>query len=170
MPIEFPLGTKAIPIGRVANPVIPLLVRTHRGDLPFDFLIDTGADCSMIPLAIAETELGVKPADCPQDTFFGIEGHGIRVYRGWLPLKIGGHPLRVRCVFSTQPHCPLILGRMDLFHHFSITFDNRRPVTGRWQAERHGVRMGAGTWETLGHMIDTHDAERDAYLGSREPS
>ena len=117
-----------ISLGRVADPVIPLLVRTQRGELPFDFLIDTGADCSMIPASIAESELGVELSRCPHDFFFGIEGSGIKVYRGWLPLKIGPHPLRVRCVFSTQTHCPLILGRMDLFRCFSIAFDNRRHV------------------------------------------
>ena len=128
MPIEFPIGTKVISLGRVPDPVIPIRVRTRRGYLPFDFLIDTGADCSMIPASIAEAELGVRLSHCPHDFFFGIEGSGINVYRGWLPLRIGPHSLRVRCVFSTQAHCPLILGRMDLFRHFSIVFDNRRHV------------------------------------------
>lgn len=128
MPVEFPIGTKVISLGRVANPVIPILLCTQRGYLPFDFLIDTGADCSIIPASIAEAELGVKLSRCPQEIFFGIEGTGVRVHRGWLSLNIGGHPLRVRCVFSTHEHCPLILGRMDLFRHFSITFDNRRHV------------------------------------------
>ena len=82
----------------------------------------------MIPASIAETELGVILSQCPQETFFGIEGSGIRVYRGWLSLTIGEYPVHVRCVFSTREHCPLILGRMDIFRHFSITFDNRRHV------------------------------------------
>ena len=128
MAVEFPIGFKVISLGRVADPVVPLLVRTTRGYLPFDFLIDTGADCSMLPAAIAETELGVTLSRCPRETFFGIEGTGVRVYRGWLSLAIGRHPLRIRCVFSTHEHCPLILGRMDLFRRFSIAFDNRRHV------------------------------------------
>jgi hypothetical protein len=128
MPIEFPIGTKIISLGRVADPVIPLLVLTRKGYVPFDFLIDTGADCSMIPASIAETELGVNLARCPKDVFFGIEGTGVRVYRGWLSLKIGPHPLRVRCVFSLHEHSPLILGRMDLFRHFTLRFDNHQRV------------------------------------------
>jgi hypothetical protein len=128
MPIDFPIGTKNISLGRVANPVIPILIRTQRGYLPFDFLIDTGADCSLIPASIAKAELGIDLARCTQETFFGIEGIGIRVYRGWLPIRIGAVPLRVRCVFSTQEHHPLILGRMDVFQHFSITFDYHRHV------------------------------------------
>lgn len=82
MPVEFPLGTKVISLGVVSNPVIPLPVLTRSGYVPFDFLIDTGADCSMIPASIAETELGVKLSRCPQDLFFGIEGSGVRVYHG----------------------------------------------------------------------------------------
>ncbi len=124
MPIDFPLGTKVISLGRVGDPVVPLLVRTPHGYLPFDFLVDTGADCSMMPAVIAQTELGIDLARCPQETFFGIEGAGVRVYRGWVSLKIGPYPLRVRCVFSPREHTPLILGRLDLFRHFSITFDN----------------------------------------------
>ena len=111
MPVDFSIGWKSLSLGRVANPVIPLLVRTRRGYVPFDFLIDTDADCSMIPASIAQAELGVALARCPQETFFGIEGHGIRVFRGSLALKIGPHPVRVRCVFSSREHTPLILGR-----------------------------------------------------------
>ena len=126
MPVEFPIGTKVISLGRVAEPVVPLSVRTRTGYVPFDFLIDTGADCSMMPAAIAQIELGVDLAQCTQDTFFGIEGSGLRVFRGWIALKIGPHPVRVRCVFSPREHTPLILGRLDVFQHFSITFDNHR--------------------------------------------
>ena len=126
MPVEFPIGTKVISLGRIADPVVPLLMLTGNGYVPFDFLIDTGADCSMIPTSIAQTELGVDLAQCAQDTFFGIEGSGVRMFRGWIALKIGPYPLRVRCVFSPREHTPLILGRLDLFRHFSIVFDNRR--------------------------------------------
>ena len=128
MPIEFPIGTKVISLGRVVDPVIPLLVRTSKGYLPFDFLVDTGADCSMIPAAMAEAELGVRLSTLPQDLFFGIEGTGIRVYRGSLSVKIDRRPAHIRCVFSTHPHCPLILGRMDVFRLFSLAFDNRRRI------------------------------------------
>jgi len=137
MPVDFPIGWKTISLGRVANPVIPLLVRTRRGYVSFDFLIDTGADCSMIPASIAQAELGVVLARCPQETFFGIEGHGIRVFRGSLALKIGPHPVRVRCVFSSREHTPLILGRLDLFRHFSLTFDNRRRLIRFTKLTRH---------------------------------
>ena len=95
--------------------------------MPVDFPIGT-ADCSMMPAAIAEMELGVDLARCPQEIFFGIEGAGGRVYRGAISLKIGPHPVQVRCVFSPRERTPLILGRMDLFRHFSITFDNHRHV------------------------------------------
>lgn len=128
MSVDFPIGTKVISLGRVADPVVPLLMLTRTGYVPFDFLIDTGADCSMIPASIAQTELGVELAQCPQETFLGIEGSGVHVFRGWITVKIGPHPLRVRCVFSPREHTPLILGRLDLFRHFSITFDNRRHV------------------------------------------
>ena len=79
MSVDFPIGTKVISLGRVINPVVPILVKTRSGYAPFDFLIDTGADCSMLPASIAETELGMSLARAPQETFFGIEGSGLRV-------------------------------------------------------------------------------------------
>ena len=39
MSIDFPFGAKVISLGRVADPVIPLLMRTRQGYVPFDFLI-----------------------------------------------------------------------------------------------------------------------------------
>jgi len=81
MPVDFPLGSKVIAWGRVAHPIIPLPVLTRMGYVSFDFLVDTGADCSMLPAAIAETELGINLARCPQDLFFGIEGTGVIVVR-----------------------------------------------------------------------------------------
>ena len=39
MAVDFPLGTKVISLGRVADPVVPLLVRTRNGYLSFAFLV-----------------------------------------------------------------------------------------------------------------------------------
>jgi hypothetical protein len=41
-------------------------------------------------------------------------------------------------------------------------FDPERPVTGRWQAIRHGVSICAGTREALERMIDFKVAEAQA--------
>ena len=43
MPVDFPIGTKVISLGRVADPVVPLLVLTRTGYLPFDFLFKYAA-------------------------------------------------------------------------------------------------------------------------------
>ena len=76
MPVDFPIGTKVISLGRVAEPVVPLLVLTRSGYAPFDFLIDTGADCSMIPASIAQTELGVDLARVAASVCIGeLRGH-----------------------------------------------------------------------------------------------
>ena len=141
MPVEFPLGTKVTSFGRVPDPVVPFLLLTKDGYVPFDFLIDTGADCSMIPASIAQTDLGVDLARCHQEVFVGIEGSGVRVFRGSITLKIGSYPLRVRCVFSPREHTPLILGRLDLFQRFSITFDNHRHLIRFTRLPRRHTRQ-----------------------------
>jgi hypothetical protein len=37
---------------------------------------------------------------------------------------------------------------------WTITFNENRPVTGTWRAERFGVGMCASSLESLQHMID----------------
>ena len=128
MPIKFPLGKKRISLGTVADPIVTLPVQTKFGYENFDFLLDTGADCTMLPKSLAD-ELGIDLSRVKKERFYGIEGEGILVYIGRITLKIGKRPLRIRCVFSEKETTPFILGRMDIFSHFSIFFDNKNKFT-----------------------------------------
>jgi hypothetical protein len=39
---------------------------------------------------------------------------------------IGETELRIPCLFSSNDNTPYLLGRMGLFNHYNVTFDNRR--------------------------------------------
>lgn len=88
------------------------------------FLLDTGADFTMLPKHIAEW-LNVDLNTLPQNRSFGIEGSkGVKVWTGKIRIKICRHELIIRCLFSNNGACPYLLGRADIFSCFSILFDN----------------------------------------------
>lgn len=41
-----------------------------------------------------------------------------------------------------------------------ISYNELRPVTGRWKAEKQGVSMCAGTREALVNMIDARSQDK----------
>ena len=125
MPIEFPLSEKHSRFGLIPDPKITLHVRTTSGYLPYRFLLDTGADVSMVPLSMAE-DLGIDVSRCPADRCSGIEGRPVLVYHATIAVRIGHVDLSLRCLISENDATPFLLGRADLFSRFSITFDNVR--------------------------------------------
>lgn len=124
-PIEFSLQEKRTRFGLIADPKITVFVRARSGIYPFRFLLDTGADFSIIPFSMAE-DLGIDLAQCPMDHCSGIQGHPLRVYHTRLVVRIGDVELTLRCLISESDTTPFLLGRADLFSRFNITFDNER--------------------------------------------
>ncbi len=125
MPIEFPLSEKRTRFGLLPDPKITLNVRTRGGYFPYRFLLDTGADVSMVPFSMAE-DLGLDVSRCPRDQCSGIEGRPVLVYRTAMVVRIGDVDLTLRCLISESDSTPFLLGRADFFSRFNITFDNHR--------------------------------------------
>jgi len=123
--MEFPLSEKPTRFGRLPDPKIPVILHTLQGLVRVNFLLDTGADFTMLPKHLA-AEMGIDLTHCPTDRSVGIEGRGIRVHLSPITVNIGPHQLTLRCLFAEREGIPYILGRADLFDHFSVTFDNRR--------------------------------------------
>lgn len=121
---EFPLTQKATPLGLIPDCKIPISILTQFGYESFIFVLDTGADCSMAPLSLAE-DIGIDLSQCPSYLSMGIEGKGLKTFLGKISIKIGDEALEIRCLFADRETTPYILGRMDLFSHFSIMFDNQ---------------------------------------------
>ena len=124
MSIEFPVGKKHITLGEVCDPVITVEVLTKGGFLPFEFILDTGADCTVLPKYMAKLT-GVDLSSCKQGRTYGVKDEPLKVYIGEITLKISRYKFPVRCLFSENDTTSLLLGRMDIFTHFNITFDNK---------------------------------------------
>jgi predicted aspartyl protease len=123
--MEFPILEKETTLGNIPDVEIPILLRNKYGYQRIDFLLDTGADFSMLPAHIAEW-LDIDLASCSKDRSYGIEGgKGITVWLGKIQVKICQYELEIRCLFSENQSCPYILGRADIFSQFNLFFDNK---------------------------------------------
>lgn len=125
MASNFPLNQKRTQIGVILDPIIPIAVLTKYGYQKFDFLVDTGADCTIIPKSVAE-DLDIDLSDLPKMRFCGIEGKSITAYLTKITIKITNSPIEVTCALSSNEKSPFILGRKDIFSNFNISFDNKK--------------------------------------------
>ena len=125
MSIEFPLSTKKTSLGTILNPVIPIQVLTPKGFVTFQFLLDSGADFTLLPRHMADL-VGIDLNKSPSAKTFGVEGKGIHVAIGRITIRIGSEILRIRCFFSERDDAPFLLGRMDLFSKFKIELDPKK--------------------------------------------
>lgn len=93
----------------------------------FLFLLDTGADFTMLPSSFAH-RAGLTLGRLPTRQVYGIEEKGLVVRVGSLLLRIGSVSFKAVALFSPVDTSPLILGRQGFFDSFNIRFDNRRRV------------------------------------------
>ena len=123
---EYPFGKKRNAFGVIAEPIIRIPVLTRYGYQNFDFLVDTGADVSILPVSVAE-DLDISLDDCPEIKLRGIGENAVTAYIGKMTVKILAVPVAITCAFS-EKGILFLLGRKDIFSRFSILFDNARNV------------------------------------------
>lgn len=124
MRIEFPLGETETEFGPLVDPTIILPVKTLKGYRPFEFVLDSGADFTMVPRVMA-TRVGVDLAGAPELLVRGIEGSGVAADMASISVRIGEQDVELPCLFYSHKNAPYLLGRMGFFSRFNITFDNR---------------------------------------------
>ncbi|MBI2982174.1 MAG: retropepsin-like domain-containing protein [Deltaproteobacteria bacterium] len=98
---------------------------THEGFKLYDFLVDSGADFTLLPRRFA-SEIGINLKRCEPSTTLGVEGRGITIYHSSVVLRIGNYQSKIRCAFAQHDRIPPLLGRLDVFSKYNITFHARR--------------------------------------------
>jgi hypothetical protein len=120
--IEFPLSRKLSHFGPLVDPRILIEDRTIRGFRGYSFLIDTGADISIVPRRLIP-EFGFDWNKLPDASIIGIGRGTVPAKLGQMLIRVGTVELSVRCMFMDQRITPFILGRADFLDRFAVTID-----------------------------------------------
>jgi predicted aspartyl protease len=126
---HYPLKLENTPFGPLLTPYIKLELSTVYGWRPYWFLVDTGADYTVLPESLAEAA-GVDLTRCIKEFAVGIEGRPIPAKVGSITIRLGSEVLPLRCHILKADETPCLLGRMDLCSHFNIfLYNDQRRIT-----------------------------------------
>lgn len=123
----FPYLTKISDTGDLLNPIVKIPVKTNAGWQKLWFLVDSGADTTTLTLSLAK-KLGLNINLGSKTILFGIGERKVGAYSGSVILQMGGNDYKVRCFFMDAEDSVLLLGRLDVFDKFSITFDPKKRI------------------------------------------
>lgn len=114
--------------GTVLRPVADIILQCGRFKVEAAMYIDSGADITMIPLELGKA-LGFKqnPNDEIQE-IKGVSGSGVPYILKKAILIINGKRLNIHLAWSLIEEVPLLLGRMDIFDKFKITFHEKQEL------------------------------------------
>jgi len=127
MSIRFPYASKQIEEDIIPEPIATLTVKTVLGIQNFDFLVDSGADTTTLPLLWAPL-FRFNKKDSKKTWVGGVEGGKIAGYTSIIEIKFNKNFLKIRILFVDSNVTPL-LGRLDVWKNFSVLFDNKRKET-----------------------------------------
>ncbi len=116
---QSPYFGKICDIGLVVEVWLPSI-----GYQPFEFALDSGADCTIVPRYLAGL-VGIRLPPTTDAELEGVDGMKMPAYKGHLKLRIGSDEFTVRCLFTESDETPFLLGRVDFFSLFNVQFDNR---------------------------------------------
>lgn len=113
-------------LGNVLRPVAEVVLKKDGLTVGIPMYIDSGADVSMIPLRFGRA-LGFKHEDGDViQEIKGISGAGVSYILKEVTLVLNGKELRIRVAWALVEEVPMLMGRMDVFDKFRITFDEKR--------------------------------------------
>ena len=123
MEVEFAFRRESSDLfGPIWRPVARVIVIHQRRRVPQLFYVDSGADVTLIPKSVGDL-LGLTLAS-PREIreIKGISEQGIPIVIRRLKFQIGSKLFPARVAWCLLEEVPLLLGRMDCFRLFEITF------------------------------------------------
>ena len=118
----YPYAREIVPLfdSKVVVPEVRLKVKSHRGAHYETFVVDTGADVTIIPRS-AEKSIKCRLLS-GEDLLFGVSGIGIPIQPAEIEIEIIGKFRKVRCALVDDPQVPFLLGRLDILDNFDLLF------------------------------------------------
>lgn len=115
-------------LGRIYRPYAIVILKHESHFVMDDFIVDAGADITMIPRRIGNTLRLPPPQPGEIVPLGGIGGAISAVYRK-VAMQVGEHRFEARIAWAQSDELPLLLGRHDVFDFFKITFGQTDRVT-----------------------------------------
>lgn len=127
MQIEFSFKREKSGIfGLIPRPVARIILINDKNQVPELVYVDSGADVTLISKSVGEL-LGFKiEANDKIEEIKGIGERGIPIVIKKVGIKIGGKTVDARVAWSLIEEVPLLLGRVDIFKLFDITFEKEK--------------------------------------------
>lgn len=91
------------------------------------FYVDSGADLTIFPRSVGEL-LGLELKESEIIDLYGVGEGTLSVVIKELDIEIGGIRFTARVGWALTEKIPLLLGRLDVFDRFTITFDQRKQI------------------------------------------
>ena len=127
MRVEFPYVRERSSIfGVVSRPVARVVLE---GEFPQWMYVDSGADITLIPLSVGKL-IGLRRTKRDRiERIFGVGQSSVPILVKSTSMRVGSVEFRARVAWSQVEEVPLLLGRMDVFRRFDITFKDKAGVT-----------------------------------------
>jgi hypothetical protein len=111
--------------GTILRPVAEIFLEAKGKRLEVAMYIDSGADICMIPLHLGKA-LGFRQS--AKDEILeikGVSGSGVPYILKRCHLVLNHKRIPIRLAWALIDEVPLLLGRLDIFPKFKITFDEK---------------------------------------------
>ena len=125
--ITFKYQREKSPIGTVHRPVAEVILEVDNYKVEVPMYIDSGADITLIPFRFGRA-LGFKEDSSKVMEMKGISGSGVPYIIKKVKMILKGIELEVRIAWALIEEVPPLLGRMDIFPLFRITFDEAEKI------------------------------------------
>lgn len=112
--------------GLISRPVARITLINGTERVPELVYVDSGADVTLIPRSVGELLNFKVEAGDKIEEIKGIGEQGIPVVIKKVKIKIGERLIDARIAWSLIEEVPLLLGRVDIFRLFNITFEKEK--------------------------------------------
>ena len=111
--------------GDIRRPIANVLIRADTGEyIEFHPFIDSGADMTLLPYSFG-LMLGFSEKTGNIKELHGVRGIGLPVIIKRVKMTLGDIEIEPRVAWSLIEEVPPLLGRLDIFEKFEITFKEK---------------------------------------------
>ena len=112
-------------LGEILRPVADIRLQTRKGKwIKYEAFIDSGADITIIPYSVGKY-IGFEMKEENLVQFQGVAGKNVPTILTKVKMRIGEVELEPRVAWALIEEAPPLLGRLDIFDRFNITFKER---------------------------------------------